>query len=145
MSKLESLVKRYEFIKKMWVNSSGTSDQASWESQLNQIIQEMETYNKSQGIGVRTDPADKVRNLLDYALLCASELKRQLLVIERVECLAHTWKHKTTATLMSRGATRLDGQLHAQQFVELKAVLRLPKSLCRLRKVDVVHRFAQRH
>ena len=63
MSKLESLVKRYEFIKKMWVNSSGTSDQSQWESQLNQIIQEMDAYKKSQGIGVRTDPADKVRLL----------------------------------------------------------------------------------
>ena len=63
MSKLESLVKRYEFIKNNWLRSSGTSDQASWEAQLNQIIQEMETYKKSQGIGVRTDPADKVRLL----------------------------------------------------------------------------------
>lgn len=63
MSKLESLVKRYEFIKKMWVNSSGTSEQSQWEAQLNQIIQEMETYKKSQGIGVRNDPADKVRLL----------------------------------------------------------------------------------
>ena len=47
----------------MWLNSAGTSEQATWEAQLNQIITEMETYKKSQGIGVRTDPADKVRLL----------------------------------------------------------------------------------
>lgn len=66
MTKLESLVKRYEFLKKMWLNSAGTSEQATWEAQLNQIIQEMETYKQSHGLDARTTPAKKVMAM--YAL-----------------------------------------------------------------------------
>ena len=66
MTKLESLVKRYEFLKKMWLNSAGTSEQSQWEAQLEQIINEMNTYQKSHGIDARTTPAEKVMAM--YAL-----------------------------------------------------------------------------
>lgn len=66
MNKLQALVKRYEFLKSMWLNSSGTSEQAQWESQLEQIIKEMETYKKSHGLDARTTPAERVMAM--YAL-----------------------------------------------------------------------------
>lgn len=65
MHKLESLVKRYEFIKKMWVNSAGTSEQSQWEAQLEQIIKEMNDYQKSHGAFLAT-PSEKVMAM--YAL-----------------------------------------------------------------------------
>lgn len=66
MNKLQSLVKRYEFIKKMWLKSAGTSEQSMWESQLEQIINEMETLKQSHGLDARMTPAEKVVAL--YAL-----------------------------------------------------------------------------
>lgn len=66
MSKLESLVKRYEFIKNNWIRSSGTSEQSQWEAQLEQIINEMNTYQKSHGLDARMSPAEKVMAM--YAL-----------------------------------------------------------------------------
>lgn len=63
MSKLESLVKRYEFIKKMWVNSTGTSEQSQWEAQLNQIIQEMEKWQTSHRNNARIDYGAQVMTM----------------------------------------------------------------------------------
>lgn len=60
MNKLESLVKRYEFIKKMWVNSAGTSEQSQWEKQMEQIIEEMKKWQTSHRNNARTTDADRV-------------------------------------------------------------------------------------
>ena len=65
MTRLESLINRYTYIKNKWLNSAGTSEQAQWESQLEQIIKEMNDYQKSHGAFLAT-PSEKVMAM--YAL-----------------------------------------------------------------------------
>lgn len=60
MSKLESLINRYTYIKKQWLNSAGTSEQSQCEKQMEQILGEMKKWQASHSNNARTTDADKV-------------------------------------------------------------------------------------
>lgn len=66
MSKLESLINRYTYIKKQWLNSAGTSEQSQCEKQMEQILGEMKKWQASHSNNARTTDADKVMTM--YAL-----------------------------------------------------------------------------
>ena len=80
----------------------------------------------------------------DDALLGAGEREGELLAVEAVEGLAHAREEEAVVAGEPLAAARQDVELHAQQLLELEAVLRLAQQLGRLREVDVVVGFAQR-
>ena len=84
-------------------------------------------------------PAD----LPDDPFLRPGEREGEFFGVEGVEHAPDPGEEEAVAFREAFGAPLLDVELHAQQFVELQPVLRLPQGLLRLREVDIVDGVAQ--
>lgn len=90
-------------------------------------------------------PRDRIGSyLLYHPFLGSGQLEGELRPVKPIKKLPHAGKKEAIGCSGTGDAPRQNSELDTQQLLELKAVLRLPEQLLRLRKMDIAERLPQR-